>query len=104
NRPLSGIVHAKCAQGNSRAGDGAGACGRSIGRIPDDGEGVVVVLTGRTAEVRVELPRSEFRCREAQRNVGLARLFSGARPARADLKTTGEDAIVGLIVVGLVLV
>jgi hypothetical protein len=43
-----------------------------VGRVPDDGEHILVVLAGGFAEIGVELARSEFGCREAERDVFLA--------------------------------
>ena len=44
----------------------------SVGRVPDHGEDVVVILPGGTPEIGVEFARAEFRCRQAQRDVGRA--------------------------------
>ena len=58
----------------------------SVGRVPDHGEDVVVILPGGAPEIGVEFARAEFRCRQAQRDVGRAGVATGALPRRTDLK------------------
>src|ERR1700761_3765131 len=63
-----------------------------VGGIPDHCEGVRIILTSRTAEVRVELLGPEFRGSEAQGNVGLLRRFADAIPACTEFKAARVNA------------
>ena len=56
-----------------RAVDAGAICRRgSVGRVPDHGEDAVIILSGCSPEIGVELARTEFRCGQAQRDVGSA--------------------------------
>ena len=61
------------------------AVGSSVGRIPDHGEHVLVVLTGSPTEIGVELLRPESRIGKAQDHIIFAGAFAGLDPPRADL-------------------
>src|SRR3546814_7019114 len=76
------------------AGTGGGP---SVGRIPDDGEGVLIILPGGPAQIGIEPAGSEFRRSEAQRHIVLAGGFADPDPARPDLHPRRHDAIVGLV-------
>src|SRR5258708_10459584 len=84
--------------GPAPAPGGTGAGGPSIGRVPDDGEGVVIVLAGGAAEIGVELPRPELGRGEAQRDVFLAGGLALPHPTGTDLDTLGQHPEVGLAV------
>src|SRR3546814_12046522 len=72
------------------AGTGGGP---SVGRIPDDGEGVLIILPGGPAQIGIEPAGSEFRRSEAQRHIVLAGGFADPDPARPDLRS--EERRVG---------
>src|SRR3546814_8138729 len=63
----------------------------SVGGVPDDGEGVLVILSGGAAEIGVDLAWSELGCRHAQRHIVLAGAFAGPDPAAADLRARAID-------------
>src|SRR6185295_17741705 len=66
----------------------------SVGRIPDQGEHIRVVLTGGAAEIRVEPARPELGCGKAEAHIVVARALRFPAPAGADLNTLGHHAIV----------
>src|SRR3546814_18712485 len=75
---------------------GAGAASPSVGGVPDDREGVVVVLAGGTAEIGVEPARPELGSGEGQRHIVVARGFAAPVPGGADLDPVRPYPVVGL--------
>src|SRR3546814_13752187 len=75
---------------------GAGAASPSVGGVPDDREGVVVVLAGGTAEIGVEPARPELGSGEGQRHIVVARGFAAPVPGGADLAPVRPYSVVGL--------
>lgn len=73
----------------------------SIGRIPNDGEDVFIVLTSGLTEIGEEFAASEDGIDETETDVILAGAFRGFHPAGADFNGLAEDAEVGLGVGGL---
>ena len=56
----------------------------SVGRIPDDGQHIVIVLPGRATEIGVELLATECRVGEAEGHILFARILAFLDPARTD--------------------
>ena len=69
---------------------------RSVDRVPDQGEDIVVILAGRAAKVDVDAARSELGGGEAQRDIVLAGLLAGLDPARAQFDRSAQHPVVGL--------
>src|SRR3546814_15054078 len=67
-----------------------GASARSVGRIPDQGIDIVIVLLGGAAEIDVDAARPEFRRGDGERDIILARTFAGPDPALAEFNRPGE--------------
>src|SRR3546814_17776871 len=74
---------------------GMGASARSVGRIPDQGIDIVIVLLGGAAEIDVDAARPEFRRGDGARDIILARTFAGPDPARAAFTRTGAPPVMG---------
>src|SRR3546814_1834334 len=74
-----------------------GASARSVGRIPDQGIDIVIVLLGGAAEIDVDAARPEFRRGDGERDIILARTFAGPDPARAEFNRPGEHPVIGLV-------
>src|SRR4051794_39078672 len=80
-----------------------GRCGgsepaSSVGRIPDQGEHIRVILAGGAAEVGIEPARSELRRGEAEAHIVVARALRFPDPARADFDALGHHAVVRLLI------
>src|SRR3546814_4431064 len=80
---------------------GGGAASASVGGVPNDRGGVVVVLGGCTDEMGVEPARPELGSGEGQRHIVVARGFAAPVPGGADLDPVRHYSVVGLAVVRL---
>src|SRR3546814_10227662 len=87
--------HKKCPAPEDRRGAASG----SVAGVPDDGEGIVIVLPGGAAEIGVEGPATEeFGVRERQPDIFALGHLAGPDPAaavvdgaRADLVVSSEE-------------
>src|SRR3546814_15597143 len=74
---------------------GMGASARSVGRTPDQGIDIVIVLLGGAAEIDVDAARPEFRRGAGERDLILARTFAGPDPARAAFNRPRQPPVIG---------
>src|SRR3546814_11603121 len=80
---------------------GMGASARSVGRIPDQGIDIVIVLLGGAAEIDVDAARPEFRSGAGERDLLIARTCAGPAPARAEFTRPGEHTVIGHVRPGI---
>ncbi|KAK0351401.1 hypothetical protein LTR94_025097, partial [Friedmanniomyces endolithicus] len=78
-----------------------GRSGGLVVRVPDDGEGVLVILARGTAEIGIETAGSELGCGQAQRHIVLAGHFAAPQPSRPDVGAGGNNPEIRLDLAGL---
>src|SRR5689334_19026118 len=76
---------------------GSWASGRSVAGVPDQGEGILVVLPGRTAEIGIEGAGSELGRGHREANIFALRDLAGADPAATEFGRSGQHPVVGLL-------